>query len=89
MVVATSSRSRATGLALLDAFTAGAGLGYLAHEYREVVVANPAVIGLSLLIVFAAGFVIRTLVRSLRRASARMDAIFADELEKKPSPRPR
>ncbi|WP_410593754.1 hypothetical protein [Amycolatopsis sp. lyj-23] len=87
--MATTSRSRAIRLAWLDAFTAGAGLGYLAHEYREVVVANPALIGLALLLVFAFGYVVRTLVRALRRASSRVDTIFAEELEKKPSPRPR
>ncbi|WP_410645450.1 hypothetical protein [Amycolatopsis sp. lyj-346] len=85
---ATSSRSRATRLALLDAFTAGAGLGYLAHEYREVVVANPGIIGLTLLLVFASGYLVRMALRALRRANSRIDAIFADELGKKPSPRP-
>jgi hypothetical protein len=83
------SRHRATRLALLDAFTVGAGLGYLACEYREVVVANPGVIGLTLLFVFAAGYLIRAATRSLRRAGSRVDALFADELGKKPSPRPR
>ena len=86
---ATSSRSRAARLALLDAFTAGAGLGYLAHEYREVVVANPGVIGLTLLLLLASGWLIRTVARVLRRASSRVDAIFAEELGNKPSPRPR
>ena len=89
MGAATSCRSRVTRLALLDAFTAGAGLGYLAHEYREVVVANPAVIGLTLLFVFASGYLVRVAVRSLRRAGSRVEAIFAEELGKKPSPRPR
>ncbi|MGW3967445.1 hypothetical protein ACWED2_47045 [Amycolatopsis sp. NPDC005003] len=89
MGAATSSRSRAARLALLDAFAAGAGLGYLAHEYREVVVANPGVIGLVLLLVFAAGWLIRVAVRALRRASARVDGIFAEELGKRPSPGPR
>ncbi|SED25840.1 hypothetical protein SAMN04489727_7120 [Amycolatopsis tolypomycina] len=86
---ATSSRSRVVRLALLDAFAAGAGLGYLAHEYREVVVANPGVIGVALLLVFASGYLIRVAVRALRRAGSRVDAIFAEELGKKPSPRPR
>ncbi|MFF1613596.1 hypothetical protein ACFVYA_38030 [Amycolatopsis sp. NPDC058278] len=86
---ATSSRYRAIRLALLDAFAAGAGLGYLAHEYREVVVANPGIIGLTLLLVFAAGYLIRIAARALRRAGSRVDAIFAEELGNKPSPRPR
>ncbi|WP_206790510.1 hypothetical protein [Amycolatopsis sp. MtRt-6] len=89
MASATSSRSRATRLALLNAFTAGAGLGYLAHEYREVVVANPGIIGVTLLLVFAAGYLIRTAARALRRAGSRIETIFAEELGKKPSPRPR
>lgn len=86
---ATSSPYRVTRLALLVAFTAGAGSGYLAHEYREVVVANPGVIGLALLLVFAAGGLIRMVARALRRAGSRVDAIFAEELGNKPSPRPR
>jgi hypothetical protein len=86
---ATSSSYRRTRLALLNAFTAGAGLGYLAHEYREVVVANPGVIGLALLLLFAAGCLIRAVARALRRAGSRVDAIFAEELGNKPSPRPR
>ncbi|WP_103335014.1 hypothetical protein [Amycolatopsis sp. CA-126428] len=86
---ATSSSSRATRLAWLNAFTAGAGLGYLAHEYREVVVANPGVVGLGLLLVFAAGYLIRAVARALRRASSRVDTIFAEELGNKPSPGPR
>ncbi|WP_329044601.1 hypothetical protein OG738_25395 [Amycolatopsis sp. NBC_01488] len=75
-------------LALLDALTAGAGLGYLAHQYREALVANLAAIGLSLLFAFALGYVLRTATRVLRRANRRMDAIFGEEL-RKPSPRPR
>ncbi len=75
-------------LALLDALTAGAGLGYLAHQYREALVANLAAIGLGLLSAFAAGYVIRAAARALRRANRRVDAIFAEEL-RKPSPRPR
>ena len=89
MGFATSSRAGVTRLALLNAFTAGAGLGYLAHEYREVVVANPGMIGLTLLLVVVAGYLIRAAVRALRRAGSRVEAIFAEELEKKPSPRPR
>ncbi|QKV74788.1 hypothetical protein [Amycolatopsis sp. Hca4] len=89
MGTATSFRSLATRLALLDAFAAGAGLGYLAHEYREVIVANPGLIGLTLLFTFVSGYLIRTAVRALRRASSRVETIFAEELGKKPSPRPR
>ncbi|WP_328451477.1 MULTISPECIES: hypothetical protein [unclassified Amycolatopsis] len=76
-------------LALLDAVTAGAGLGYLAHQYREALVANSAAIGLGLLLLFALGYGIRAAARVLLRAGSRMDAIFADELRDKPSPRPR
>ncbi|MEV4148895.1 hypothetical protein AB0J40_34920 [Amycolatopsis sp. NPDC049691] len=75
-------------LALLDALTAGAGLGFLAHQYREALVANLAAIGLGLLLVGALGFVVRAAVRSLRRANRRVEQIFAEEL-RKPSPRPR
>ncbi|MDQ7807825.1 hypothetical protein Q5425_29160 [Amycolatopsis sp. A133] len=89
MAPAASSRSLATRLALLNVFTAGAGLGYLAREYREVVVANPAAIGLVLLFVLAFGYVVRAVVRALRRAGSRVDSIFAEELGNKPSPRPR
>lgn len=88
-VRAGSSRDRAARLALLDAFTAGAGLGYLAHQYREVLVANPATIGLVLLFTSALALLIASAVRGVRRAASRVDAIFADELRKKPSPRPR
>ncbi|MEV4058158.1 hypothetical protein AB0J55_43715 [Amycolatopsis sp. NPDC049688] len=86
---AGSSCGRATWLALLDAFTAGAGLGYLAHQYREVLVANPATIGVVLLFTFAVALLISAAVRVLRRAASRVDAIFAEELRKKPSPGPR
>lgn len=79
---------RALRLALLDALIAGAGLGYLAHQYREALVANLAAIGLGLLLALAAGYVIRVAVRALRRANRRMEGIFAEEL-RKPSPRPR
>ncbi|WIV53274.1 hypothetical protein [Amycolatopsis nalaikhensis] len=79
---------RAFRLALLDAVTAGAGLGYLAHQYREALVANSAAIGLALLFACALGWVIRAAARTLSRAGSRVDAIFADELGK-PSPRPR
>ncbi|WP_410619878.1 hypothetical protein [Amycolatopsis sp. cmx-8-4] len=76
-------------LALLDAVTAGAGLGYLAHQYREALVANSAAIGLALLLLFALGYGIRTAARVLSRAGSRVDAIVADELRDKPSPWPR
>lgn len=76
-------------LALLDAVTAGAGLGYLAHQYREALVANSAAIGLGLLLALALGYALRKAVRSLRRASSRVDEILAEELPKKPSPGPR
>ncbi|MEV6623659.1 hypothetical protein AB0M83_25645 [Amycolatopsis sp. NPDC051106] len=75
-------------LALLDALTAGAGLGYLAHQYREALVANLAPIGLALLLALALGLVLRAAARVLHRANRRVDAIFAEEL-RKPSPRPR
>ena len=81
--------SRALRLALLDALTAGAGLGYLAHQYREALVANSAAIGLGLLLLFALGYAIRAAARILLRAGTRVDAIFTDELRDKPSPWPR
>jgi hypothetical protein len=81
--------SPAIRLALLDALTAGAALGYLAHQYREALVANSAAIGLGLLFALALGYALRTAARVLRRASSRVDAIFAEELREKPSPWPR
>ena len=81
--------SRALQLALLDALIAGAGLGYLAHQYREALVANSAAIGLGLLLLFALGYGVRAAARVLLRAGSRVDAIFAEELRDKPSPRPR
>ncbi|RSD10474.1 hypothetical protein [Amycolatopsis eburnea] len=89
MAGATPPHRRAFRLALLDAFTAGAGLGFLAHQYREELVANPAVIGLALLFLFALGFVVRAAARALFRAGSRVDAILAEELRDRPSPRPR
>jgi ABC-type nitrate/sulfonate/bicarbonate transport system permease component len=85
---ATPHPPHALRLALLDAVTAGAGLGYLAHQYREALVANLAAIGVALLFALALGFVVRAAARVLRRANRRADAIFAEEL-RKPSPRPR
>ncbi|MEQ0561020.1 hypothetical protein ABJI51_18200 [Amycolatopsis sp. NEAU-NG30] len=88
-MVATPPRRRVVRLALLDAFTAGAGLGYLAHQYREALVANSAAIGLALLFVFVLGYLVHVAARVLRRAGSRVDAIFAEELRNKPSPGPR
>jgi hypothetical protein len=92
--MATSSRTtpprcRAIGLALLDALIAGAALGYLAHQYREALVANSAAIGLALLFAFGLAFAVRAGARLLRQANSRVDSIFADELRDKPSPWPR
>jgi hypothetical protein len=81
--------SRLLRLALLDALIAGAGLGYLAHQYREALVANSAAIGLALLFAFGLAFAVRAGARLLRQANSRVDAIFADELRDKPSPWPR
>ncbi|GAB3152616.1 hypothetical protein GCM10027258_53870 [Amycolatopsis stemonae] len=86
---ATLPAPGALRLALLDAVTAGAGLGYLAHQYREALVANLAAIGMGLLFAFVAGYLVRASARVLRRAGRRVDAIFAEELREKPSPRPR
>ncbi|WP_245805038.1 hypothetical protein [Amycolatopsis australiensis] len=72
----------------MDALTAGAGLGYLAHQYREALVANLAPIGLGLLLTLALGYVLRSAIRALHHANRRVDAILAEEL-RKPSPRPR
>jgi ABC-type nitrate/sulfonate/bicarbonate transport system permease component len=74
---------------LFDALTAGAGLGYLAHQYREALVVNSAAIGLGLLFLFALGYGVRAAARVLLRAGSRVDAIFAEELRDRPSPRPR
>ncbi len=76
-------------LALVDTLTAGMGLGYLAHEHREALVANSAAIGLGVVAVAGAGLLLRASVRLLRRTSARVDVIFEDELRARPSPRPR
>jgi ABC-type nitrate/sulfonate/bicarbonate transport system permease component len=76
-------------LALGDTLTAGMGLGYLAHQYREALVANSAAIGLGAVAVLCAALLLRASVRVLRRATMRIDAIFSDELRDKPSPRPR
>ncbi|MEU7784881.1 hypothetical protein [Amycolatopsis sp. NPDC049159] len=89
MAAATPPDRRASRLALLDAFTAGAGLGFLAHQYREALVANPVVVGLVLVLLCALGFLIRAAARALFRAGSRVDAILAEELRDKPSPHPR
>ena len=91
--MATTSAIRphygAVQLALLDALIAGIGLGYLANQYREALVANSATIGLALLALFAVGALIRLAARMLLRANSRIDSIFAEELRDKPSPWPR
>ena len=85
----TPARPRVFKLALLDALTAGAALGYLAHQYREALVANSAAIGLALLFAVGLGGAVRAAARLLRQANSRVDAIFAEELREKPSPWPR
>ena len=84
----TSTVAPVVRLALLDALTAGLGLGYLAHQYREVLVTHAATVGLILLVAAALLGVLRVAARVLRRANARVAAIFVDELDR-PSPRPR
>lgn len=76
-------------LALGDTLTIGMGLGFLARQYREALVANSAAIGLGVVGVLSAAMLLRASVRTLRRASLRIDAIFTDELRDRPSPRPR
>lgn len=76
-------------LALGDTLAMGMGLGYLAHQYREALVANSAAIGLGAVVVLCAALLLRASVRVLRRAGLRIDAIFSDELRDKPSPGPR
>jgi hypothetical protein len=76
-------------LAVVDALAAGIALGFLARHYRDVLVEHAGVISLGVLAVVAAGILVRLLVRSLRRASERLDAILVDELPQRPSPRPR
>ena len=89
-MMATAPRhDRAVRLALLDTLVVGMGLGYLADRYREVLLANSAAIGLGFVLVFAVAWLARMAARTLLRASARIDAIFADEWKHKPSPSPR
>lgn len=76
-------------LALGDTLTIGMGLGYLAHQYREALVANSVAIGLGVVVAIGGLVLLRASVRVLRRASLRVDAIFTDELDDRPSPRPR
>ncbi|MEV6907416.1 hypothetical protein [Amycolatopsis sp. NPDC051071] len=76
-------------LALGDTLTIGMGLGYLAHQYREALVANSVAIGLGAVAAAGAGLLLRASVRVLRRAGLRIDAILTDELDDRPSPRPR
>jgi hypothetical protein len=80
---------RAVPLALLDALCVGMGIGYLARQYREAIVANPGTIGLGLVVALAAAYVVWVGARILLRANARIDTIFAEELHDKPSPWPR
>jgi hypothetical protein len=70
----------AVKLALLDALTAGIALGYLAHENRETLASHSSAIGLSALVLVGAIAALRVVVRVLRRANRRVEAIFADEL---------
>ena len=76
-------------LALGDTLTIGMGLGYLAHQYREALVANSVAIGLGVVGALGGALLLRVSVRVLRRASLRIDTIFTDELDDRPSPRPR
>ncbi|ANN16193.1 hypothetical protein SD37_11445 [Amycolatopsis orientalis] len=76
-------------LALGDTLTIGMGLGYLARQYREALVANFVAIGLGVVVAVGAALLLRASVRVLRRAGLRIDAILADELHDRPSPRPR
>ncbi|MEV4604541.1 hypothetical protein AB0K15_45190 [Amycolatopsis sp. NPDC049253] len=76
-------------LAVADALAGGIALGFLARHYRDVLGEHTGVISLGVLAVVAAGILVRLLVRSLRRASERLDAILVDELPQRPSPRPR
>ncbi|WP_020660858.1 hypothetical protein [Amycolatopsis benzoatilytica] len=83
---------RRVPLALLDSLAAGLALGYLARQYRDVLLAHGAMV--SLAVVVAAGLALAGYrgFRTLERASARVDAIVADELSRRnrrPSPRPR
>ncbi|ATY13448.1 hypothetical protein CU254_25695 [Amycolatopsis sp. AA4] len=81
---------RRVPLALLDALAAGLGLGYLARDYRDSLLAHgsvlsiAAVVGIAVIVVGYRGY------RGLRSANTRMEAIIAAELaRRRPSPRPR
>ncbi|MFF4596121.1 hypothetical protein [Amycolatopsis sp. NPDC001319] len=76
-------------VALVDAVAVGIAVGFLARHYREVLLAHAGVISLGVLVVVAAGVLVRLATRSLRKASGRLDAILLDELPPRPSPRPR
>ncbi|MFD2473604.1 hypothetical protein [Amycolatopsis silviterrae] len=77
-------------LALLDAFAAGLGLGYLARDYRDTLVSHGPVLSIAVVVGVALIVLAHRGYRALRSANTRMDAIIADELSRrKPSPRPR
>ncbi len=67
-----------------DTLTIGMGLGYLARQYREALVANSVAIGLGVVAAIGAGLLLRASVRALRRADLRIDAILDDELDDRP-----
>lgn len=78
----TTTRSQATvKLALLDAFTAGVALGYLAHQHREALMTHSTAIGLGMVVFTAAVLLLRAGFHTLNRANRRLDAIFRDELD--------
>ncbi|MBB5856350.1 hypothetical protein ACFQ05_26085 [Amycolatopsis umgeniensis] len=62
------------------------GLGYLAHQGREALVANSVAIGLGVVAVIGAALSLRASIRVLRRASLHIDAIFTEELDDRPPP---
>jgi len=77
-------------LALLDVFAAGLALGYLGRQYREALLVHEAAVSLAVVVAAGAAVVAYWGCRVLGKASARLDAIVADELaERRPSPRPR
>lgn len=76
------TRSQATvKLALLDAFTAGAALGFLAHLHREALMTHSTAIGLGMVIFIGVILLLRAGFHTLHRANRRLDAIFRDELD--------
>ncbi|MEV0066172.1 MULTISPECIES: hypothetical protein [unclassified Amycolatopsis] len=76
-------------LALVDALAIGIAVGFLGRHYRDALVEHAGVISFGVLVVVAAGVLVRLVVRNLRRASGRQDAILVDELPRRPSPAPR